>query len=66
MLAPFAMGVPGAATPLVLIAMMCTIMRATTCGNNERVLAGASEAVSAFVDERNRACHPVNVERGPC
>ena len=30
--------------------------------DDERVLAGASEALGAFVDERNRAGHPVNVE----
>jgi hypothetical protein len=32
-------------------------------GDDEGMLAGASEALSAFVDERNRAGHPVNVER---
>ena len=31
-------------------------------GDDERVVAGASEALNAFVDERNRAGHPVNVE----
>ena len=31
-------------------------------GDDERVAAGASEALGAFVDERNRAGHPVNVE----
>jgi len=31
-------------------------------GDDERVLAGASEALSVFVDERNRAGHPVRVE----
>jgi hypothetical protein len=31
-------------------------------GDDERVLAGASEALGAFIDERNRAGHPVNVE----
>jgi hypothetical protein len=31
-------------------------------GDDERVVAGASEALGAFVDERNRAGHPVNVE----
>ena len=34
--------------------------------NHERVPAGASDAVSPFVGERNWECHPVNVERGPC
>jgi hypothetical protein len=31
-------------------------------GDDERVLAGATAALGAFVDERNRAGHPVNVE----
>jgi hypothetical protein len=31
-------------------------------GDDERLVAGASEALGAFVDERNRAGHPVNVE----
>lgn len=31
-------------------------------GDDERVLAGASEALRAFVDERNRVGHPVDVE----
>ena len=31
-------------------------------GDDERVLAGATAALDAFVDERNRAGHPVNVE----
>jgi hypothetical protein len=31
-------------------------------GDNERVLAGASEALRTFVDERNRAGHFVNLE----
>jgi hypothetical protein len=31
-------------------------------GDDERALAGASKALSAFVDERNRAGHHVNVE----
>jgi len=31
-------------------------------GDDERVLAGTSEAFRSFVDERNRAGHLVNIE----